>query len=129
MERKIFRAVSIDFKFVNPGARIVRVARVADAGGALLEEDAGELDLAGDVGLGLAELDARHLEDAAVALVLEVLLVGDEVGEVLGIAENDVERRRELVLLRRDLLDRRLPQDEVVALAAIHPVVAEVIRE
>ena len=104
---------------ISFGARVRGVARVADAVDALLEVDAGELDLAHDVGLGLRELDLARLEHAAVALVLEVLLVRDEVGELLVVAQHDVDRLREPELLEVDVADRRVVDHEVVALPSI----------
>jgi hypothetical protein len=91
-----------------------RVAGVAHPVGALLEVDPGQLDLAADVGLGLADLDLAALEHPAVALVLEVLLVGDEVRELLVEPQDDVDRLREAELLGVDVLDRRVEQHQVV---------------
>src|SRR4029079_7135838 len=68
-----------------------------------------------DVGLGLRQLDPARLEDAAVALVLEVLLVGDDVGELLVAAQHDVDRVRETELLEVDVADRRVEDHQVVA--------------
>ena len=92
------------------------VARIAHALHALLEVDAGELDLARDVGLGLRDLDLARLEDAAMALVLEVLFVRDEVRELLVVAQHDVDRLREPELLEVDVADRRVVDHQVVAL-------------
>ncbi len=99
------------------GARIVRIARVTNARRALLEQDARQLDLLLDVGRRLRDLDLAALEDAAMAFVLEVFLVGDEVRQFLDEAQHDIQRLRQLVLLGDDRLDLRLPQHQVVALA------------
>jgi hypothetical protein len=97
--------------------RVRRIAGVADAVGALLDVHAGQLDLARDVRLGLRQLDLAALEHAAVALVLEVLLVGDEVGELLVVAEHHVERLRQPQLLEVDRLDDRVGDVQVIARA------------
>jgi hypothetical protein len=97
--------------------RLARIARVADAVDALLEIDASELDLARDIGLGLRDLDAAALEHAAVALVLEVLLVRDEVGELFVVAQHDVDRLRQAKVFEVDVADLRVEDHEVVALA------------
>jgi hypothetical protein len=57
-----------------------------------------------------------RLLDAPVTLEVQVLLVGDEVGEVLGVAQHDVDRLRELEVAGVDGLDLLLGQQDVVAL-------------
>src|SRR5262249_8187512 len=49
------------------------------------------------------------------ALVLEVLLVRDEVGELLVVAQHDVDRLRQPELLEVDVADRRVEDHQVVA--------------
>src|SRR5258707_14493663 len=47
----------------------------------------------------------------------QVLLVRNEVGELLGVARDDVDGLRQLEPFGADLLDLRVPQDELVAAA------------
>src|SRR5262245_7360797 len=49
------------------------------------------------------------------ALVFEVLLVRDEVGELLEVTQHDVDRLRQLELLEVDVADRRVVNHEVIA--------------
>ena len=54
-------------------------------------------------------------EHATVAAHREVLLVRDEVGQLLGVAGDDVDRLRQLERLGADGFDLHVPQHEVVA--------------
>jgi hypothetical protein len=76
------------------GTRVHRIPRVTHPGGAFLQIDASQLDLAGHVGLGLRDLDLAALQHPAVPLVLEVFLVRDEVGELLVEAQHHVDGLR-----------------------------------